>query len=47
MSGHQRVGCYQASDFLQQSAAQSLSFACEPSALIVIQPNPPLAKLLA
>src|SRR6185369_878276 len=43
---HQRVGCYEASDFLQNSAAQSLGLSGKSPALIVVQPNSPPTELL-
>jgi hypothetical protein len=41
------VSGVKASDVLQDSATQSLSLGGEPPALIVVQPNPPAAELLA
>jgi hypothetical protein len=43
---HQRVGCYKASDFLQDSATQSLGLGGEAASLIVVQPNSPATELL-
>ena len=44
---HQRVGCYKASDFLQDSATEFLGFGGKPTALIVVQPDSPSTELLS
>jgi hypothetical protein len=44
---HQRVGCYKASDFLQDSATQFPGFGGKPTALIVVQPDSPTTELLS
>jgi hypothetical protein len=42
--GQQRFRGDDTGDFLQESAAHGLDLGCQPTALIVVQPNPPAAE---